>query len=275
MALALWAWLQPRGRIRSRDVWLGGLGLALAGAARPQTAPLVALVLVWLASRAGGRATIVPTAIVAGAAALSIAANYAWFGHPLGGAAQLEAVHPETHGVEGTLSATPWVGALGLLISPSRGLLVFSPIALAALAAVRSRRESLGLGWLAAGIVVQFAVYAAYSVWWGGHTYGPRYTMDLLVPAAPALALGLARLTSVAWGRIAAGVLLVWSVAVAAAGAFVYPNDAWNTSPAEVDREHHRLWEVRDAQILRVFRSAPSPQNFDLFTAEAVRRPAS
>jgi hypothetical protein len=154
-------------------------------------------------------------------------------------------------------------------------LLVFSPIVLAALAAVRSRRESLGLGWLAAGVVMQFAVYAAYSVWWGGHTYGPRYTMDLLVPVAPAMALGLARLTSVAWGRIAAGVLLVWSIAVAAAGAFVYPNDAWNTSPGEVDREHQRLWEVRDAQILRVFRSAPSPQNFDLFTAEAVRRPAS
>jgi hypothetical protein len=275
LALALWAWLQPRDRIRSRNLWLGGLGLALAGAARPQTAPLVAMMLAWLASRAGGRATMVPAAIVAGAAILSISANYVWFGHALGGAARLEAVHPETHGVEGTLSATPWIGALGLLISPSRGVLVFSPIVLTALAAGRSRREPVGLGWLAAGVVMQFAAYAAYSVWWGGHTYGPRYMMDLLVPIAPAMALGLARVTSAAWGRIAAGVLLVWSVAVAAAGAFVYPNEAWNTNPAEVDREHHRLWEVRDAQILRAFRSAPSPQNFGLFTAEAVRRPAS
>jgi hypothetical protein len=67
-------------------------------------------------------------------------------------------------------------------------------------------------------------------------------------------------------------VLLAWSVAVAAAGAFVYPNDAWNTSPAEVDRAHHRLWDIRDSQIRRVFASAPSPQNFDLFSAEAVRK---
>jgi hypothetical protein len=82
-------------------------------------------------------------------------------------------------------------------------------------------------------------------------------------------------LTRASWGRIVTIVLLVWSVGVAAAGAFVYPNEAWNTSPAEVDRQHHRLWEMRDAQILRVFRSAPSPQNFGLFTTEAVRRPAS
>jgi hypothetical protein len=99
--------------------------------------------------------------------------------------------------------------------------------------------------------------------------------MDLLVPMAPAIGLGLARLTRASWGRIVTIVLLVWSVGVAAAGAFVYPNEAWNTSPAEVDRQHHRLWEMRDAQILRVFRSAPSPQNFGLFTTEAVRRPAS
>jgi hypothetical protein len=275
MALALWAWLRPGSQIRSRDLWLGGLGLGLAGAARPQVAPLVAMMLVWIASRAGARATMVPAAVVALAAILSVTTNYVWFGHVLGGASRLEAVHPETHGVEGTISATPWVGALGLLVSPSRGLLVFSPIVLTALAAVRSRRTGLGLGWLAAGVLLQFAVYAAYSVWWGGHTYGPRYTMDLLVPMGPAIGLGLARLTRAAWGRIVTIVLLVWSVGVAAAGAFVYPNEAWNTSPAEVDREHHRLWEVRDAQILRVFRSAPSPQNFNLFTTGAVRRPAS
>jgi hypothetical protein len=274
LALALWAWLRPRDGIGSRELWLGGVGLALAGAARPQVAPFVVLMLGWLASRAGLRAAIGPAAVVSLTAFLTIAANWVWFGQVLGGAAQLEAVHPETHGVEGTLSATPWVGALGLLISPSRGLLVFSPIVLTALAAGRSCRESLGLGWLAAGALIQFAVYAAYTVWWGGHTYGPRYTLDLLVPMAPAMALGLARLTSAAWGRIVTIVLLVWSVSVAAAGAFVYPNEAWNTSPTEVDREHHRLWEVHDAQILRAFRSAPSPQNFDLFAAEAVRRPA-
>jgi hypothetical protein len=278
LALALWAWLRPASEIRSRDLWLGGIGLAIAGAARPQVSPLVAIMLAWLGARAGARKTISPAAIIGLAALMSIVSNYVWFGHVLGAAPRLEAVHPETHGIEGTISATPWVGALGLLVSPSRGLLVFSPFVLVALAARRpltATSELFALRWLTAGIVVQFALYAGYTVWWGGHTYGPRYTMDLIAPLAPAIAVGLQRASGVAWARIAVGLLLVWSFVVAAAGAFVYPNDAWNTSPAEVDRAHHRLWEVRDSQILRVFRSGASPQNFDLFSAEAVRRPAS
>ncbi|HEY7474987.1 MAG TPA: hypothetical protein VH679_08245 [Vicinamibacterales bacterium] len=277
-ALGLWAWLRPLRQIRSRDLWLGGLGLALAGAARPQVAPLVAIMLGWLASRAGPRRTTTPAAIVGLAALATVVSNYVWFGHVLGAAPRLEAVHPETHGVEGTISPTPWVGALGLLISPSRGLLVFSPFVLVALAARRSTAavpDGLALRWLTAGVVLQFAVYAAYTVWWGGHTYGPRYTMDLIAPMTPAIALGLARAAATARARVAVGALLLWSIVVAAAGAFVYPNDAWNTNPAEVDRAHHRLWEVRDSQIPRVFRSGTSPQNFGLFSAEAVRRPAS
>ena len=99
--------------------------------------------------------------------------------------------------------------------------------------------------------------------------------MDVIVPFAPALALGLVRMTGTGWGRIAAGVLLAWSILVAGRGAFVYPNDAWNTNPAEVDREHHRLWDARDSQLVRVFRLGASPQNFSLFSEGAIRRPAS
>lgn len=275
LALALWAWLRPAGDLRRRDLWMGGIGLALAGAARPQVTPLVAIMLVWLATRAGTRPAVVPAAIVGLAAAASIAANYTWFGHILGGASRLEAVHLQTHAVEGTVSVTPWIGAAGLLVSPSRGLLVFSPILLVAAAVFGRRSKTMreyGLGWLALAAAVQLATYAAYTVWWGGHTFGPRYALDLVVPIAPALTLGLARLWTNTLGKTVVGLLLVWSIAVAAAGAFIYPNDAWNTSPAEIDRTHRRLWEVRDSQIDRVFHSDPSPQNFDLFSREAVRK---
>jgi MFS family permease len=261
LALVVWAWLRPVPEIRTRELILGGLGLALAGAARPQVSPLVAILLVWLATRAGWRRTLVPGVIVGIAAGVTIATNYAWFGHVLGAAPRLESIHPETHGVPGTISRTPWVGALGLLISPSRGLLVFSPFVLVALAARRAPAE-LGLRWLTAGVAVQFAVYASYTVWWGGHTYGPRYTMDLIAPMAPMIALGFVRALTLVWTRIGVVILVLWSMLVAGAGAFIYPNDAWNTSPAEVDRFHHRLWEVRDSQIPRVFRSGWSPQNF-------------
>jgi len=129
--------------------------------------------------------------------------------------------------------------------------------------------------WTMAAGVTQLIVYSSFSVWWGGHTYGPRYVLDLLVPFSPAIALGLVRTTGTGWGRIVAGMLLAWSILVAGRGAFVYPNEAWNTNPAEVDREHHRLWEVRDSQLVRVFRRDSSPQNYSLFSEGAIRRPAS
>jgi hypothetical protein len=277
LAMTLWAWLRPAGEIRGRDLWLGGIGLALAGAARPQIAPLVGVMIGWLVARAGMRQGVVPALVVSVAAIASIATNYYWFGHLLGGTAALEAMHPATHGVEGSISATPWVGALGLLVSPSRGVLLFSPIVVAGFLGPGRQQGAAGLAlqWLAAGVAIQYGVYALYSVWWGGHTYGPRYMMDVIVPFAPALAFGLVRMTGTGWGRIVAGALLVWSILVAGRGAFVYPNDAWNTNPAEVDREHHRLWDVRDSQLVRVFRSGASPQNFSLFSEGAIRRPAS
>jgi len=58
---------------------------------------------------------------------------------------------------------------------------------------------------------------------------------------------------------------------VSLTGAFVYPNDQWNTNPDNVDIDHARLWDWRDPQIVRAWRRGPSPQNFDLFSRAAVR----
>jgi hypothetical protein len=75
--------------------------------------------------------------------------------------------------------------------------------------------------------------------------------------------------------KVAAVIALAWSVAAAAIGAFAYPHEQWNTSPADVDRHHQRLWEWRDPQILRCWQAGPSPQNFSLFDRSLIRaRPA-
>jgi hypothetical protein len=274
LALALWAWLRPGAEIGRREAWLGGLGLALAGAARPQVAPIVATMLGWMAARAGVRRAVLPAAIVGAAAAICLAANYHWFGHPLGDVWRLEAVHPQTHHVAGVVSVEPWTALAGLLVSPSRGLLVFSPALLVALAGIGpawNYDRGIRLGWLLGGVAVELLLYSWYSVWWGGHTYGPRYALDLLVPLAPALALGLGRAVRTRRRAAVVAVLLVWSMAVAGAGAFIYPNDAWNSLPNDIDTHHDRLWTVRDSQIPRTLHSGLSPQDFDLFTRAAVR----
>jgi hypothetical protein len=68
-------------------------------------------------------------------------------------------------------------------------------------------------------------------------------------------------------------ILLAWSIAVAGLGAFVYPHEAWNSHPTEIDLDHARLWELADSQIVRTSGSGASPQNFQLFARAAIRQP--
>ncbi len=133
-------------------------------------------------------------------------------------------------------------------------------------------RSDLRPGWLGLAVVLQFVAYAFYSVWWGGHTYGPRYMIDVLVPLAPLAALGVERIAGNKPLAVVGALLLGWSVLVAGVGAFVYPNERWNTDPASVDRNHERLWQVRDSQILRALESPASPQNQSLYDWGTVRR---
>lgn len=273
IAATVWAWLRATEDVRRVHLWIGGVGLAIAGAARPQLAPMVAVLWGWLVARSGARRAMVPAAIVATTAVAQVLLNYTWFGSLLGATSRLESLHPAVHAVSGVLSATPWTGALGLLVSPSRGLFVFSPIALIAVvgsAWAWSARPELGLRWLVVAALAQFATYACYSVWWGGHTYGPRYLIDVFVPLMPAAALAVSRLGRSRRAAVVASVLLAWSVFVAGLGAFVYPNEQWNTSPDDVDRDHARLWSLHDSQIERAFHGHASPQNFDLLEPGAL-----
>ena len=82
--------------------------------------------------------------------------------------------------------------------------------------------------WCLLAAAAEFVLYGAYSVWWAGHTYGPRYMLDVLPLLVPAGAVALARLRSrSAWGVLAV-LALTWSIGVAALGAFVYPAELWN-----------------------------------------------
>jgi len=275
LALTLWAWWRIDALSRTR-LLVGAGGLALAGAARMQVAPLVAVFLLWMISRVGWRAAVAPTALVMTAAALEVGRNLTWFGSVIGATASTEALHPLLHGVEGPLATAPWLNAFGLLVSPCRGLLVYSPIVLVALAgmalSLRRRSKTPDLFWLATAIVVQFIMYACYAVWWGGHSFGPRYLLDVLIPLAPFGAIGAVWVGRRPVRKLAETMLLIWSVGVAGLGTFVYPNDRWNTAPRDVDRFHTRLWEWRDSQISRALRSPNSPQNFTLFDRASVRQ---
>jgi hypothetical protein len=143
-------------------------------------------------------------------------------------------------------------GLAGLLVSPSRGLFVFSPVLLASVAGAvivaRSRdpRHEL-LRWLLPGAAGLLAIYSAWGMWWGGASFGYRILLDLV----PVLVL----LAAVSWTewigrRLALRAVFVVLFAVSAyvevLGVWTYPT-AFDDG---LDLEPARLWNVRDSELV-------------------------
>jgi len=274
LTMAALAFAGTHDTLGSRRAIVIGIGLGLAGVTRPQLAPAVTLILAgtWLRTNAWN--AIAASTIVAVFAVVLATANVRWFGHALGALPLLQAHNALIHnsGASFRLSAEGW---LGLLVSPNRGLLIFSPVALVAASGLRPAMRAgfrAPLVWCVLAAAGQYALYATYSVWWGGHTYGPRYMLDVLPLLVPAAAAGMTWLMSSAILRSAAALALAWSILVAATGAFCYPAEQWNVVPNDIDRNHARLWSWSDMQIVRCWKTGLSGQNFTLLDWGTVRR---
>jgi hypothetical protein len=185
-------------------------------------------------------------ALPGAAAALLLAYNVAFFGRGLGGYAVL-------------VKSARWprfVRLAGLLVSPSRGILVYTPAAaLAVPQMLRWRRAAHPwLPYCSAGVVGYLFLYTCFNGWWGGYAYGPRFLTDVL----PALALLATPTVERSWRRVDGRVLLValavWGIVVQTIG--VYCDDkSWDALPVPVDRNKARLWQWNDPQILRALQA--------------------
>jgi hypothetical protein len=261
----------PAGRGRALSIAVG-IGLGLAAGSRLQLAPAVAVLMLTVLARSGWRAAVVSGMTAAAIVAPVLVTNVQWFGHVLGAAPMLVALQDGIHGTQGTFRLSP-TGFAGLLVSPSRGLLVYSPVVLVAglgiPALIAARRTSPLVGCTLAALA-QYTLYATYVVWWGGHTYGPRYLLDVLPLLLPLAVAGMAALHGSVRTTLG-GAALAWSIGVAGLGAFCYPDGRWNNDPSDVDRHHERLWDWRDTQIRRTWQAGPSVQNFSLLDVYAVR----
>jgi hypothetical protein len=147
--------------------------------------------------------------------------------------------------------------AAGTLVSPSRGLFLFTPWAALALATLPAQREKLRrwplVGVLLLALLAFFAQLSLQAVWWAGHTFGPRYWTDVI----PVFAIVLAWALEWSWARSRAFFALLlasaaFSVGVQAIGAFCHPS-SWNTRPTNIDFDHPRLWDWRDNDLRRCF----------------------
>lgn len=146
----------------------------------------------------------------------------------------------------------------GNLISPARGLLIYSPILLLCIWGItiklRNRSFSpLDLS-LAAIILLHWLTISLFPHWWAGHSFGPRFFSDML----PYLMYFLFPIFSSIQNKklhcfytVIIIVLIALSIYINLKGA-LYPSTwDWNTNPLNVDEYPSRLWDWTDIQFLR------------------------
>ncbi len=128
-------------------------------------------------------------------------------------------------------------GLYGILLSPSRGIFIYSPMLVLVLYLTARYWRSIADGALAIVSLSMIAaiavVVAAHPEWWGGNSYGPRLLSDAMpwfvLLAILAIAAIPQTLRNVRTPAIAVGtLLLVVSVVINAYGAFSFETLEWN-----------------------------------------------
>jgi len=158
-----------------------------------------------------------------------------------------------------------WTALAGHLISPGRGLLVYVPVVIfIAYLLVRYWRyiPRRRLVWLSVAVIIaHLFVISSFGHWWGGSSFGPRFTTGL-VPWFGLLAiLGVHAMRianqgksfSNAWRRIeiTTGIILMLaSVIINGRGAISRATWLWNIQPRFVDQHPERLWDWHEPQFL-------------------------
>jgi hypothetical protein len=160
-----------------------------------------------------------------------------------------------------------WVALAGHLVSPSRGLFVYVPslfFVAFMLARYRRRLAHARLVWLALAVIVgHLLVISSFNHWWGGHSFGPRFTTGLVPWFVLLGVLGANAMLKWreekgeggrAWGwgaQVACGALLLLTSAfINTRGATSHATWLWNMRPAEIDQHPERLWDWRQPQFL-------------------------
>jgi hypothetical protein len=235
--LSVGTYLFVRSRPGSAQAFACGLAYACAALCRPDSVLVVAAVGVYVLLAA--RPLALPYALGSSGPLVFLAAfNLRHFGSPLRFGQTVRALAEATAitGTPGAWSTPLHEGLGGLLVSPSRGLFVFSPyLALAAWGIVLIwRRPSLvRLRPLTVATVASLVLSSKWYYWWGGWSYGYRLIVDLTLLLTLFVAPTLATILRARWLLAGFATLVAWSVAVQFVGAFAYDLMDWNARPAE------------------------------------------
>lgn len=158
--------------------------------------------------------------------------------------------------------ATPyfWEAMGGTLFSPARGLFVYSPFFLLIFYGIAVKISNKQFGALDCTLITIIAAHwiaiSSFEVWWGGHSFGPRYFADFipyliyfLIPAVTPLSHWSG------WKQKAGycifGTLIAISFYIHYQGATNWEAVAWNWKPNNIDLNPERLWDWDDMPFMR------------------------
>jgi len=146
----------------------------------------------------------------------------------------------------------------GHLISPSRGFLVFVPVALiVTYNAIRYRKEiqsKTAFHLALAVIFMHWIVISLFVNWWAGYSYGPRLVTDILPWIFLVALLGIDASVPNRFYQIVTVLLVVISILIQSQGACCQEVWRWNAHPIDVDQDHSRVWSWSDPQFLACWR---------------------
>jgi hypothetical protein len=223
------------------------------------------------------RALFLPLALT-GAAWLSGFVFYSWY--------NFRELLPSYYAASRLQFDSFWVAIAGNLVSPSRGLLIYVPSLLfVAFLLIRYRRSLAHkrLVWLSLVIIVgHLAIVSSFSHWWGGHSFGPRFTTGLVPWFVLLGILGTGAMLAwrekhaarsrIAWrAQLACGALLLLASAfINTRGATSHATWLWNIRPFELDTHPERLWDWRQPQFMAGILPIPQPREILLLGVERI-----
>jgi hypothetical protein len=240
--------LQPRGALVA---FASGASLGAAFFMRPTSAVPLAVLLVALFVREwrAGLAALAGAAIPVG---VMFAIDYATLGSLLQPYYQPDRAAPGSSFLE---------GLAGNLVSPARGLLIWSPFVLvaipAAVRAVRRPGRDRVMTVCVAVVVLHWLSIATLKPWWAGWSVGPRLFSDVLPFLMLLVADGVLFLRDrlprrwIQPAMAIGAVLVAFSLFTNIRAATHFSVQLWNRDPLNVDTHSDRPWDWSDPQFLR------------------------
>lgn len=248
------------GRVTAARIAAAGFCCALIVCIRPPDAVLAAALALFAIAWARHRIWLF---VCAGAipAGLLLAYNVTLVGNFFGAYAGIS-----HNGLDSFLNDNPVEGLAGLLVSPTRGLFVFSPflvfVPLFARPILRDRAWPLLTALLGLAVVFQIVGYA-FGDWRQGASWGPRWLTDMLPiliwMLPPALGAMSRRV------RVLFGATCVAAIAIQVIGAFWYIglSEAAIFAPTSRADQMKAAWDIRNTPFLVELQHRPAAP--DLF----------